>query len=416
MAQVSAASAEKFIRAGVPAGKPHVSLRDGSGLVLRLLPSGVATWYFVGRLPGAGRAGTQRMVTIGRWPTIDFVTAKRLAAEIGGKVAGGIDPAAERREKLRQARTRLPVALADYEAWLRSRRLTKVTDTMAALRRGFRPLERRTLEEIDRPVIVAAIEKIERAGLPGAAADFRKLAATFFNRQVSLGIIKFSPLTGYRRPKRPRDEIAEAELAGRALTEAEIVSVWLAVEEIGGSFAGIVRIILATGLRRNEAANLRWTWVDRKAGLISIPAKAMKAGSEHIVIITDLVARILDENPDRAGGLVFPGRSLGGRRPISGWSKLLKRLRAVSGVDGVGLHDMRRTFRSVLADLDVSEPVAELMIAHKRPDLIRRYNRSALIEQRRQAAAKYDKWLLGLLGRADDSRTNIVRLDRRETQ
>ena len=377
MVQITAAAVEKFVRAGVPAGKPHVSLRDSSGLVLRLLPSGVATWYFVGRLPGAGRAGTQRMVTIGRWPTVDIATARRLAAEIKGKVAGGIDPVAERKEKMRQEKTRLPVALADYEAWLRSRRLTKVDDTLSALRRGFRPLERRTLEEIDRPAIVAAIEKIERAGLPGAAADFRKLAATFFNRQVSLGVIKFSPLTGYRRPKPPRDEVAEAELAGRALTEPEIVSVWRAAEQIGGSFSGIVKIILATGLRRNEAANLRWAWVDRKAGLITIPAKAMKAGSEHIVIITDLVADILDETPDRAGGLMFPGRTLGGKRPISGWSKLLKRLRAVSGVDGVGLHDMRRTFRTALADLDVPEPVAEMMIAHKRPDLIRRYNRSA---------------------------------------
>jgi integrase len=414
MAQITAGAAERFVKLGVPAGKPHVSLRDGSGLVLRLLPSGVATWYFVGRLPGAGRVGTQRMVTIGRWPTVDLVIARRLSAEIKGKMAGGIDPAAERKEKLRQEKTRLPVALAGYEAWLRSRRLTKVADTMSALHRGFRPLERRSLEEIDRPAIVAAIEKIERAGLPGAAADFRKVAATFFNRQISLGVIKFSPLAGYRRPKPPRDEIAEAELAGRALTEAEIVSVWSAAGEIGGSFGGIVRIILATGLRRNEAANLRWVWIDRKAGLVTIPARAMKAGSEHVVIVTEAVARILDETPDRAGGLVFPGRALGGKRPVSGWSKLLKRLRAVSGVDGVGLHDMRRTFRSVLADLDVPEPVAEMMIAHKRPDLIRRYNRSALIEQRRQAAHRYDEWLSGLLGYSHFGSASIVRLQRRD--
>ena len=69
-------------------------------------------------------------------------------------------------------------------------------------------------------------------------------------------------------------------------------------------------MIMLTGLRRNEAANLKWAWVDHQAGLITIPAGNMKAGSEHIVIISDLVARLLDETPNRAGGLVFPGKAL----------------------------------------------------------------------------------------------------------
>ena len=44
MGQITRPRWSKFVKAGVPAGKQHVSLRDGSGLVLRLLPSGHATW------------------------------------------------------------------------------------------------------------------------------------------------------------------------------------------------------------------------------------------------------------------------------------------------------------------------------------------------------------------------------------
>ena len=75
---------------------------------------------------------------------------------------------------------------------------------------------------------------------------------------------------------------------------------------------------------------------------------------------------------------------------MSGWSKSLAA--PAPGIRGRG----RRPARSAeniqvrLTDLDVAEPVAELMIAHKRADLVRRYTGATLIEQRRRAAATYD--------------------------
>ena len=397
MGQITVAAVGRFLKAGVPAGKPHASLRDGAGLVLRLLPSGKASWYFIGRMPGEGRGGSPRMLKLGDWPGVDIATVKQLAHEARNKLARGIDPAAERRDQARRVKLKLETALADYEAWMRDRKLVKANEAISGLRRGFQPLMRKSLEDIDRQAIVGAIEAIERSGRPGAAIDFRKLASTFFNRQVSLGLLKVSPLTGYRRPRPPRDEIAEAELAGQALSETEMRQVWQAAEQIGGSFGLIVRMGLATGLRRVELASLRWDWVDRQAGLITIPGRHMKAGAEHVVIIGDIVARLLAETPDRGSGLLFPGRELGAQRRVSGWSKLILPLRRLSGVDDVKMHDLRRTFRSNLADLGVEEALAEMLIAHKRNDLIRRYDRATRLMLRRQAIGKHDAWLVEVL-------------------
>ena len=72
---------------------------------------------------------------------------------------------------------------------------------------------------------------------------------------------------------------------------------------------------------------------------------------------------------------------------------MMTRLRQVSGVNGVGLHDLRRTYRSALADLGVREEIAEAMIAHRRSGLVARYNRAELWDQRREAAEKLDAWL-----------------------
>jgi len=35
---------------------------------------------------------------------------------------------------------------------------------------------------------------------------------------------------------------------------------------------------------------------------------------------------------------------------------------------------LRRSYRSILADIGVAEPLAEILISHRRPDLIARYN------------------------------------------
>ena len=392
--------AERFIRAGVPAGKPHATLRAGNGLALRLLPSGHATWQFVYRVRGLGRAGTQKTVTIGAWPAVDAKEAEGQARRFAGKVAGGSDPRADIREDKRRKRAVVETALSEYQTWLEGRGLRKVDTMMSALRRGLVRFLSRDLADVSRQDFIEAIERIERDGRPGAARDFRKHLRAFLNRQLSLGTIAVDPLAGYRMPSATKDDVIEAEEHGRALTEAEIVAIWGAAEGMGGAFGGLVRMGLLTGLRRSELAALRWDWIDRDSLRMTIPGEAMKSGREHVVPIAAAVAALLDKTPDRGGGLVFPSeRRLEGKTPLSGWSQLMARLRKASGVEGVGLHDLRRTYRSALADLGVREELAEAMIAHRRSGLVSRYNRAELWAQRRAAAEVFDSWLSALVSR-----------------
>jgi integrase len=271
---------------------------------------------------------------------------------------------------------------------------------MSALRRGLGHLLKRDLVELDRRTLVDTIERIERDGRPGAARDFRKHLRAFLNRQLSVGNITIDPLAGYRMAAATKEDVLEAEEQGKALTEKEIAALWSAAEAIGGSFGGLVKMGLATGLRRGELAALEWDWIDRDALKITVPGRVMKNGREHMLPITGVIADVLDGASDHGGGLVFPTeRRLGGGTMISGWSKLLARLRSVSGVEGVGLHDFRRTYRSTLADLGVREEIAEAMIAHRRSDLVSRYNRAQLWDQRRDAAEKFDAYLSGVIDR-----------------
>jgi integrase len=294
MAGFTATAVERFVRAGAPAGKPHATLRDGSGLCLRLLRSGAASWQFVYRLRGAGRSDTQKTVTLGAWPSLDVRKAAEEAKRLAGEVAAGRDPRADIRETKRRERAVLGSALDDYEAWTTSRRLRKVPTMMSALRRGLSHLLQRDLAELDRVALIDAIERIERSGKIGAARDFRKHLRTFLNRQLSLGVITIDPLAGYRLPAATKDDVIEAEEHGQALNEPEIAALWRAASGIGGPFGGLVKMALLTGLRRGELAAMRWDWIDRESLRITVPGKVMKNGREHAIPITNMIAKLLD--------------------------------------------------------------------------------------------------------------------------
>jgi integrase len=401
----------KFIKDGVPEGRPHATLRAGNGLALRLLPTGSASWQFVYRLPGLGRAGTQKTVTLGKWPEVDVKKAAELAKVHTGKVAAGADPRADIREEKRRERAVIGKALEEYEEWLRHRRLRKVETMMSSLRRGLARWLQRDLADVTRRDFIGAIEGIERDGRPGAARDFRKFLRTFLSRQLSLGVITVDPLAGYRLPSATKDDAIEAEDHGKALNEGEILAVWRAADG-SGSFGHLVQLGMLTGLRRSELAALRWDWIDLKELRITIPGEYMKNGREYALPITTGIARLLEMIPNRGAGLVFPSeRRLGGATMLSGWSQLVARLRRDSGVD-VSLHDLRRTYRSALADLGVREEIAEAMIAHRRPDLVARYNRAELWAQRRAAAEAYDGWVSQIVAPADTAE-NVVRIGAR---
>jgi integrase len=402
---------KKFIDLGVPEGRPHTTLRSGNGLALRLLPTGSASWQFVYRLPGLGRAGTQKTVTLGQWPEVDVKKAVELAKVHTGKVAAGADPRADIREEKRRERAIISKALEEYEKWLRHRRLRKVETMMSSLRRGLARWLQRDLADVTRRDFIDAIEGIERDGRPGAARDFRKFLRTFLSRQLSLGVITVDPLAGYRLPSATKDDAIDAEAHGKALSEAEVRAVWRAADGLG-SFGHLVQMGLLTGLRRSELAALRWDWIDLEALRITIPGECMKNGREHVLPITKGIARLLEMIPNRGAGLVFPSeRRLGGATMLSGWSQLVARLRGNSGVD-VSLHDLRRTYRSVLADLGVREEIAEALIAHQRSDLVARYNRAELWGQRRAAADAYDGWAIQIVAPADLAE-NVVRIGAR---
>ena len=99
-------------RASVPTtGQTMIWDSSVTGFAVRILPGGSRTFWFQYRTRG-GRAGTNRMVRIGTWPTVTLADARKAAKVLAGQVARGQDPAAERQEAKRRDSSTLRALLA----------------------------------------------------------------------------------------------------------------------------------------------------------------------------------------------------------------------------------------------------------------------------------------------------------------
>ena len=368
----------------VPEGKTEFRLWDVKqpGLVLRIGRRS-RTWTVIYRVDGAGRSRAPQTVTIGTFPAVSVKDARKAAKARMGEVAKGQDPAAELREKRRKERATLERALSDYEEALVARRVVKVKEMMSTLRRGLKGMEQRDMGELELRDCLAPVEKLEAAGMPGAAHDLRKIFRSLLAWAQSTGRVKYNVLSGIRRQRTTRAQQIEKETLGKALEDAELRSVWSAADP-ATVFGRYVRFLLASGCRRTEAAKLTWAMV--KEDRIALPALLMKQGREHSIPITPLVREILEACPRTSSELVFASPRSGGA--MVGWSKIVPKFRKACGVQ-FNLHDCRRTVRTGFTRLGVDSGLAEFALGHQPAELIRIYDRADRWPER---VAAFERW------------------------
>ena len=173
--------------------------------------------------------------------------------------------------------------------------------------------------------------------------------------------------------KPPRRYILHSPLEGvvvaagkgrkRTLKPDELKKVWDAATIRGYPYGTIVHLLILTGQRKSEIANLRRTWIDPKAKTITLPEWVCKNSREHAFPYGDMVAAELEAIPRlNSTDLLFPS-VVSDERPISGWSKY--KMNLGDGVEGWTLHDLRRTFGTKLAEQEVLPHIVERLLNHK---------------------------------------------------
>jgi len=176
------------------------------------------------------------------------------------------------------------------------------------------------------------------------------------------------------------------------LSDHQIASLLKAAREDANWKAGaLVRLALATGMRRSEMLNLQWADVNFESGFITLPRT--KSGRVQRVPLNDMAREILGGLP-QSGALVFPGNREG--EPVKNLTPALRRIRKRAGLpDGMRpLHALRHTFASRLASSGESLYVVQKLLRHADGRMTQRYSHLT-DEALQKASAKAGKIMEG---------------------
>jgi integrase len=150
-----------------------------------------------------------------------------------------------------------------------------------------------------------------------------------------------------------------------------------------GTFGVLVKLLLVTAQRRDDWAEAKWSEISSDPPLLTVPPARYKTDEIHEVPLTPLALSLLTSLPRFKGSdWIF---TVDGRHPMSSFTRLKGKLDEAAKVTGWKLHDLRRTGRTVMADLEVLDETAERVLGHSQPGIVKTYNVSRHRKQKTAA-------------------------------
>jgi integrase len=357
---------------------------------------GPAVVYFVKYRPkGSSKA---RWYKIGRhgapWTP---ETARDEAMRILGQVAGGGDPAADRKAARRAVSVTelcdLYLAEAEGARVLTRSKRPKKASTLAADRGriaahikpllGDQPAAAVTRDDVERFMFdIAEGKSAKRAkgnklrghvhvtGGRMAATRTVGLLGAIYNWGERRGFVPGpNPVRGVERfadRKRER-RLSEEEYAaaGAALRQAEANGIWPPA-------TAAARFLMLTGWRTSEALTLQWRELDlprRTARLVDTKTGASVRPLSHAA------CDVLKALPRTEGGRVFPATRGKGPLAFKGFWRRIAKLGDLQA--DITPHTLRHSFASLAADLEYSEATIGGLVGHVGRTVTSRYLHSA---------------------------------------
>jgi integrase len=340
-----------------------------------------------------------RRITLGNVAKVDLEEAHKKARIIFGKVANGEDPANEKAEARQAASHTLGSVIAKYlEAKQPALKASSYRETRRHLESHWKPLHGLALSSINRANVAAELGVLAKNSGPVATNRSRASLSTVFSWAIGEGLCDHNPVVGTNKQEEggPRE---------RSLSDAELAKVWLAAPE--NDYGRIVQLLMLTGCRRDEIGSLKWPEIDTDARTITISPDRTKNSREHVVHLCDDALVIIEQILRRANRDFVFGVGQGG---FSGWSRSKAEIdKAATLKDAWTLHDLRRTVRTGLGKLGVQPHIAEAVLNHLPPKLIRTYDRNTYATEKKAALDLWASHLMVAVAQATGANVTTLR-------
>jgi len=410
-----------------PDGKAQAFLWDAvsPGLGLRATPNGAKSYIFQGKIHGQ----TVRL-TIGDPRSWSIDKAQEEARSLQKLIDAGKDPrevkaearAAYEAKAAAEAVEAVTVGTA-WAAYLVDRRpqwgerhyqdhITKAQAGGEPAKRGTRgrgvtapgplySLMSMKLRDLSAPTIEAWAAR-EAKTRPTSARLAWRLLKGFLSWCVEQPA--YAPVvTGNpAKTKKTREALGAAGVKQDALQREQLAGWFAAVRQLYNPVtAAYLQILLLTGARPGEVLEMRWEDVNTKWKGLTIRDKVE---GERTIPLTPYVSHLLAALPRRSEWVFSSSVSVPGKapQPMSKPHQMHDRACAVAGIDGLTLHGLRRSFKSLTEWLECPAGVVAQIMGHKpsataekhytvRPlDLLRVHHERIEAWILEQAAIKFD--------------------------
>jgi integrase len=263
-----------------------------------------------------------------------------------------------------------------------------------------------------------AIRAIVKRGAPYEAHNRLGHLRRLFN--WAIGTHEFGITASPVERLSPKDLIGKREARERILADKELMAIWQAAggrldaggiadarrrdqdrpkdtaQAVGYPYGPLFRLLILTGQREREVADMTWSEIDFDRALWTIPASRMKGDRAHEVPLAPDALALLRSLPRfTAGDCVFS--TTDGAKAVNGFSKAKARMDKLSGVADWKIHDLRRTMRTHLSALPVQDLVRELVIAHAKLGLHKVYDRHSYQDEKRECLTLWEARLRGIV-------------------
>lgn len=421
-------------RATCPADLPFVLVRDADkkGLRLRVTKAGGKAWQFETRVKG-------KLFTraLGGWPAVSIETARQEAHRLRGLTEQGTDPReAERQQEVTKATERAAAAVQAVtvgEVWttyLEARKPhwgarhhadhAKLIQPGGELsKRGTRgrgvtvagplhSLMAMPLRDLTAPVIEAWAAKEGKTRPTSARLAWRCLKA-FLGWCAEQP--EYAPVMAGVNPaktKKARESLGKAGIKQDALLREQLPVWFAAVQNVSNPVAAAyLQTLLLTGARPGEVLGLRWDDINTKWHGLTIRDKVE---GERVIPLTPYVSHLLHALP-RRGAWVFSSAS---KDPKAQTLSIPRNphLTAckVAGIDGLTLHGLRRSFKSLTEWLEIPAGVVAQLMGHKPSATAEKHYTVRPLDLLRVHHEKIEAWILEQAGVTFDAKAEPGKL------
>jgi integrase len=377
------------------------------GLYIRLTESGTAFWVF--RYTANGK---RKLIVIGKFGRppegLSLAEAKDLVAQKRADVRNGLDPLAE---KKRSALSSLKTVDDLADDWLSQcdKRLENPQIPRRVYNKEIRPIiGELTANQVRAMDIITIVRQIAASGRPSISNDALMYLKQLFNHAIKLGLVDSNPAL----PISIKDAGGIEKSRTRTLSFQELAIFFDCCQKNSDIFTRdnyiAALLLVSLGIRKTELTAAKWSEFDLDELVWRLGANRTKTSTDIRIPIPSALLPYLQELKARSFGseYLFPNRRASKRRDyisddtlnhalnkmfgkkVDSLKKSYPNILGDAGLAYFVIHDLRRTCRSLLAELKVPPHIAERCLNHKLKGVEGIYDRYDYFDERTEALNK----------------------------